>query len=53
MEHLTTNVLIDPKIWKQFKMINIHRQEKIGECLGRIVTEEVKKNIKLLNGGQA
>lgn len=53
MEHFTTSIFIEPEIWKQFKVLNIHRQEKIGESLGRLVSAEVKKNLKLIKGESA
>ena len=53
MVHITTNILIDPKNMERFKILCVKRKEKTGEVIGRLLTEEVNKNIKLINGGQA
>ena len=48
MEHITTNILIDPKDFERFKIINIKRKEKTGEAIGRLISADVLQNNNLL-----
>jgi hypothetical protein len=48
MEHITTNILIDPKNFERFKIINIKRKEKTGEAIGRLISADVLQNSNLL-----
>jgi hypothetical protein len=50
MEHITTNILIDPKEFEHFKILNIKRKVKTGEAIGKLISAEVKKNNGLIRG---
>lgn len=46
----TTNVKIESKDYEDFRILTLKRQEQVGESVGKLISAEVRKNRKLIEG---
>lgn len=49
-EQITTNIKVDPEVMEKFKSLAKQRDRKKGEAIGDLITADVKKNYKLIEG---
>jgi len=45
---LTTSVKVKSEDYESFKILNLKKQRKLGETIGDLISEEVRKNLNII-----
>lgn len=48
--HITTNIKVDTDDYEAFRILTVKRDKKRGEAIGDLISAEVRKNRKLIEG---